>query len=113
MSDRAIPYLPRGLSRDEAAHYIGVGIPAMFFRARRTLFAPRWHPRIEKAPPARRPAGSSREKRPQPGAAASAGDEAADLGQAVMCFTAHMTASSILVFARAISRLLPMPDTRS
>lgn len=25
MTDRAIPYLPRGLSRDEAAHYIGVG----------------------------------------------------------------------------------------
>jgi hypothetical protein len=33
--------------------------------------------------------------------------------QAVMCFTAHMTASSILVFASASSRLLPRLERKS
>lgn len=33
--------------------------------------------------------------------------------QAVMCLTAHMTASSILVLASEISRLLPIPEIMS
>lgn len=34
------------------------------------------------------------------------------IGQAVICLTAHMTASSIFVLARLSSRLLPSPATK-